>query len=99
MSLEHDPARNEPGIVTGLDGMPRGPPDASDYWHGLIPEKVAAAFLGLTIRWMQGMRQRGDGPPYIRISSRCVRYTRIRLREYAEARVRKSTSDPDPEAS
>ena len=94
MSLEHNPARSEPGIVTGLDGMPRGPPDASDYWQALINEKRAGDFLGLSYRAMQKMRQTGGGPRYVHISSRCLRYRRIDLRTWAEARMRNSTSDP-----
>ena len=65
-----------------------------DYWHALIDEKVAAKFLGLTKRTMQAFRQRGGGCRYIRISSRCLRYRRIDLKLWAEARVRTSTSDP-----
>ena len=99
MSLEHDPTRSEPATVTGMDGSPRGPPDASDYWHALIDEKAAAAFLDLTDRTMQAMRQRGGGPHYIRLSSRCLRYRRVDLREWADARVRTSTSDPGTEAA
>ena len=93
MSLEHDPARSEPATVTGMAGTPRGPPDASDYWYALINEKAAAVFLGLTDRTLQKFRQMGGGPRYIRLSSRCLRYRRVDLREWAEARVRTSTSD------
>ncbi len=64
------------------------------FWHSLIDEKQAAAFLGLERRTMQGMRQRGGGPRYFRISSRCLRYRRIDLRDWFEARMRSSTSDP-----
>ncbi len=99
MSLEHDPARGDPAIVAGLDGKPRGPPDASDYWQGLIDEKAAAAFLGVTARHMQAMRQRGGGPSYVSLSSRCLRYRRIDLKAWAEARLRTSTSDPGAEAA
>ena len=67
---------------------------AGDYWHALIDEKAAADFLGLTNRTMQGLRQRGGGPQYIFLSSRCLRYRRIDLRKWADARVRVSTSDP-----
>ena len=71
------------------------PPDtATDYWYGLINEKVAAAFRGVTDRKMQRDRQTGGGPKYIRLSSRCIRYRRIDLRDDAEARMRASTSDP-----
>ena len=48
MSLEHHPARSEPAAAIGMDGSPRGPPDASDYWDAFIDEKVAADFLDLT---------------------------------------------------
>ncbi len=64
-----------------------------DYWHSLINEDEAADFLDLTNRTMQAMRQRGDGPRFIRISSRCIRYTRALLKSYADDRVRESTSD------
>ena len=72
--------------------------DAS-FWHGLIDEKVAADFLGMTDRFMQNRRQQGGGPPYVLISSRCVRYTRRRLKVWADERVRTSTSDPSQEAA
>ncbi len=64
-----------------------------DYWYALIGEKAAAAFLGLKDRTLQKFRQVGGGPRYIRLSSRCLRYRRVDLREWAEARVRTSTSD------
>ena len=93
MSIEHHPIRGEPGSVTDLDGSPRGPPEALDYWQALINEKAAAAFLGVEGRTLQSYRQRGGGPKYIHLSSRCLRYRRIWLLEYAEARIRTSTSD------
>ena len=67
--------------------------DDCDYWYSLIPEKLAAAFRGVTERKMQKDRQTGNGPKFIRISSRCIRYRRIDLREDAEARMRSSTAD------
>ena len=66
----------------------------SAYWHELIPETEAADFLNLTTRSMQGMRQRGGGPKFIRLSSRCIRYTRTLLKAHADARLCSSTSDP-----
>ncbi len=80
---------------TSLDSSPptQVEGDAS-FWHGLIDEKVAGDFLDLTARTMQGMRQRGGGPRYIVVSSRCIRYRRIDLRTWSEARLRTSTSDP-----
>ncbi len=79
-----------------------GPPSEIDdpaFWHSLIPETEAAEFLDLTPRSMQAMRQRGDGPKFIRLSSRCIRYTRTLLKAHADARVRSSTSDSGEEAA
>ena len=94
MSLDpHSPheAPDAPGAV--------GPSNAPDYWHALINEREAGDFLGLSDRAMQKMRQTGGGAPYIRISSRCLRYRRVDLRTWADARLRKSTSDPGQGAS
>lgn len=68
--------------------------DNPGYWHSLIDEKVAAEFCGLTDRTLQAYRQRGGGPKYVQVSVRCIRYRRINLREWAEARMRTGTSDP-----
>ena len=71
------------------------PPEADTaYWFNLIDEKAAAEFLGLTDRTMQKLRQKGGGPRYSALSSRCLRYRRQDLRQWAEARMRSSTSDP-----
>lgn len=43
---------------------------------------------------MQNLRQRGGGPKYIRLSSRSIKYRRIDLREWAEAKMVSSTADP-----
>ena len=67
------------------------------FWYRLIGEKKAAEFVDLTVRTMQALRQRGGGPVYVRISSRCVKYRRIDLRTWAERRLRSSTADPGPE--
>ncbi len=75
------------------------PPDIetdADYWHGLIDERLAADFLDVTPRKMQQWRQHGDGPLYIRLSPRLVKYTRARLKRHADERLRRSTADPGP---
>lgn len=75
-----------------LMGAPQQPP-STDYWDALIDEHAAGAFLNLTPRTLQKWRQSGDGPRYIQISARCLRYRRADLKAWAEARMRKSTSD------
>ena len=63
------------------------------YWYELIGEGLAADFLDLSVRSMQGYRYRGGGPSFVRLSCRCVKYRRIDLREWIETRLRSSTSD------
>ena len=101
MSPQNTPARATDTAIQsgGSSPAPTGPEGEQDYWHCLIDEKVAAAFLGLTHRFMQHRRQQGGGPRYVAISSRCIRYRRIDLRVWSEARLRISTVDPGREAA
>lgn len=93
MSLEHSPARGKGAMVDlSTPGAPDSPNDPG-FWHQLIDEKAAAAFLDLTDRTLQGLRQKGGGPHFIRLSSRCIRYRRIDLKAWADERIRTSTSD------
>ena len=64
-----------------------------DYWFRLIDERQAAEFLGFSDRHMQGLRYRGGGPRFIRLSARCVRYRRYDLWKWAGDHMRVSTSD------
>ena len=76
------------------------PEDGDDlFWFELIRQEAAAEFAGLKPRGLEAMRQRGDGPKFVRVSSRCIRYRRIDLREWSESLLRKSTSDPGPKAT
>ena len=89
MSLEHSPVRS------GVAAASNGDADTADlnYWNSLIDERVAGSFLDLTHRTMQLMRQRGDGPRFVRLSARCIRYRRADLKAWADERLRSSTSD------
>lgn len=49
----------------------------------LIREEEAAEMLGVSVRTLQAWRYRGGGPPYVRISSRCVRYNHATLSQWA----------------
>lgn len=59
----------------------------------LLDERAAATAIGMTPRTMQEWRRTGTGPPYVRISSRCVRYRPEDLAAWAAERVHSSTSD------
>ena len=79
-----------------VGAAPDGPQTDPDYWHALIDERAAGHFLGLVERTMQAHRQRGNGPRFIALSKRCIRYRRADLKAWADNHVRRSTSDPGP---
>ena len=87
------------GSVAAIGPAETAPVDGGDYWHSLIDEKEAASFLKVTPRTMQAFRQRGGGARFVRLSARCIRYRRIDLKAWAEARMRSSTADPGPEGA
>jgi len=61
----------------------------------LLSEEQAAAFIGVTRRAMQAWRFSGGGPKYIRISARCIRYTKRYLKEHSENHLQTSTSQTE----
>ena len=71
------------------DNLARDP----DYLDRFIDENEAAAFMAYSVRALQGWRFKGGGPHYIRVSSRSIRYRRRELIEWAESRLRASTSE------
>lgn len=63
----------------------------------LLSEKEAAKLLGFSPRTLQAWRVTGDGPHFIRISPRCIRYRPEDLEAWVNERVHTSTSDYGPE--
>ena len=83
--------------VTGArDQIGSGESADADWLDRLITEQEAAAFLGLSVRFMQNRRVRGGGPPYVRISGRCIRYRRRDLTTWADACLEAHTSQRLP---
>jgi hypothetical protein len=58
----------------------------------LITEKQTSEVLNLTPRWLQKKRMEGGGIPFVRISSRCVRYRMRDVLDWIEANTKTSTS-------
>jgi predicted DNA-binding transcriptional regulator AlpA len=61
--------------------------------RGLLREKEVAEILGLSSATLRNWRTRGDGPPFVRLSRRAIRYEPVALREWVAQRTRRSTSD------
>lgn len=65
--------------------------------NGTIPptmlcEKSVARLLSLSPRTLRNWRVTGDGPRYIRISSRCIRYRPEDVEAWANARALSNTA-------
>jgi hypothetical protein len=59
----------------------------------VLDTRAAADFLGISPRTLEGLRVRGGGPRYVKISG-SVRYRIASLEEYLRQQERTSTSDP-----
>ncbi len=59
--------------------------------EGLLTEKEAAEWARMAPRTLQLWRQRGEGPRFVRISARCIRYRLEDLKAWAAERVRSNT--------
>lgn len=59
----------------------------------LLTTAQAAALLGLGPRTLEGLRLRGGGPRYVRLSARAVRYRREDLVAWIEAGIRTNTAE------
>ena len=59
----------------------------------LLTPIQAADFLSLTPRWLEMKRYHGDGPPFVRVSARCIRYRLSDIEDWIACRIRTSTSD------
>jgi hypothetical protein len=60
----------------------------------LLTEAEAARVLGFTPRFLQHRRYVGEGPRFVRVSARAIRYRPEDLEAWAADRLRTSTADP-----
>ena len=68
-------------------------PDANAHTSKLFTEVEAAKVVNCSPRTLQKWRGTGKGPPFVRVTSRCIRYRAEDLEAFIESRVRTSTSD------
>jgi hypothetical protein len=58
--------------------------------------KAAAAYLGMSVSYLNKLRVFGGGPRYFTIGVKCVRYEAVDLDCWAREGASTSTSDPAP---
>jgi predicted DNA-binding transcriptional regulator AlpA len=59
----------------------------------LMDSEQAAKVLNLSKRTLEAFRVRGNGPKYVKISARCVRYRLDDLNKWINERITTSTSE------
>ncbi len=57
-------------------------------------EDEYASYVGVSVRTAQVQRQRGDGPPYVRLSRRAIRYRKRDVDIWVSEQTRTNTSQP-----
>lgn len=82
---------NHPDVQDSVAGIGHNAPPADP--DALMPPQQAADFLGVSLRFLEKKRHQGDGPEYVRLSHKLVRYRRGSLIDYARARTFSSTSE------
>lgn len=61
--------------------------------EALLNPAAAAKALSISIKTLEAMRLRGNGPKWVRVSSRRVAYRPADIREWVDGRVYSSTSE------
>jgi predicted DNA-binding transcriptional regulator AlpA len=76
-----------PGQVAGDLNMSIVPSDP------LLRREAAAAYLGVAPRFLERRATAGDGPEFVRLSSRLIAYRQSALDSWLEQRAVNSTSE------
>jgi hypothetical protein len=79
--------------VTAATNAPRTPRIRSDPSLVLLTPKEAAHYLRVSLSWLAKARMHGDGPPFIPIGRRAIRYPEPALIHWIKGRQRLSTSE------
>jgi hypothetical protein len=72
-------------------GIGHNDPPLSD--EALLTTTQVAAWLGVSIQWLEIGRVRGYGPRFVRLSPRCIKYRVGDVREYLRERAHASTAE------
>jgi predicted DNA-binding transcriptional regulator AlpA len=79
-------------LSNATNGMEALIPNLTGMADDLLTSKQVAALLGMTDRSLERWRTAGDGPRFIRLSRRTIRYRRADIDAFLAARVYDSTA-------
>ncbi len=79
--------------------MPANKQSAAPEMDELLTTPDAARILGMRPSALENWRWRGEGPLFVRVTPRAIRYRRQDLESFIQDRLRCSTSDPGPTAA
>ncbi len=77
-----------PTYTIAAGAMPPAPQAAPD----VMTTDEVARYLGINKKTLDRLRGRGDGPRYLRLTSKIIRYRRADVEEFLETRVRTNTA-------
>jgi predicted DNA-binding transcriptional regulator AlpA len=92
-SPQTDPHRTGAMIANVVKARATETPLTPNSLSTLLTEKETAARLGLSASTLRNWRSKGQGPPFIRLSARAIRYSRADVDNFLMSRKRRSTSD------
>jgi predicted DNA-binding transcriptional regulator AlpA len=56
--------------------------------HIYLKTEDLAKMFGYSTQWLHQMRHRGEGPPYLKLSHKCVRYDLEQVTAWAQSRMK-----------
>lgn len=65
----------------------------------VLKPSEAAAFLGVSVRTLEGWRARGGGPLFLRVGPKLIRYCERDLNAFQDACERANTSETERQAA
>jgi predicted DNA-binding transcriptional regulator AlpA len=96
--VNSSPCRGGSKLYRAPHGAARGCAEANMN-RRLLDQNELARLLGVSGRTIESWRLRGCGPKFVAISRRCVRYRASDVEEWANQKLRASTSDAGGEPS
>jgi predicted DNA-binding transcriptional regulator AlpA len=85
------PAPTPTPTTSSEEEVPPVPPVAK--WRPLLSPSQASEYLGISERLLRASRQKGEGPPFVKLSRQIVRYRPEDLEAWVASKCRTSTQE------
>jgi hypothetical protein len=99
VTKQKQPAKKRPGQTPGTLHIDKridqvlDAPDSEGGADDMMTTRAVAAWLGVSVAWLEIHRGRDDGIPYHQYTNRMVAYRRRDVLDWLDSRRRRSTTD------